>query len=213
MSLDSFSGDNFESNIDAEEDSSDELNAWDFNWHISRNGYWETVDEKFYTDELPNEPPLMAVPEKLAADMEIIEDPEIVNQVAKYWFPKCEDEYEQVMKITFNDFSVWHEPLLPWEKDYTRARQHLVERYLPEIVKWKAIIECRDVSEALRELKESWEEDEPKWFSDIDKTELSNSARLWLNENASWLPHIDKVIETEEIDLELDEDDDWTDDW
>lgn len=209
MSLDQFKSVSLEDHLTTSEDTS-----WDLNWHIKEEGYWDSIGSRFFDEDSPNKPPLMEVPEKLAADLEISDDPELVEEVASYWFPGREDDYVEVVKITYNDFSVWYWPLRPWDEDYENMRDTIVKRYYPQVIKWRAIVRGDDPSKALREMDKPWEEDEPKWFSDVDKTGLSEETRKWLNKNKDWIQHIDREINSreEEIDLGV-EDEDWTDDW
>lgn len=215
MSLDQFRslGDN-QSDTSGASGEPEDVTSWDCNWHIKLDGYWDNVSEKYFGDDTPNQPPLMAVPEKLAAELHIVDDPELVEEVGEFWAQGSPDEYVEVFKIVFNDLSTFHVPLRPWSKDYAMIRDSLVKQYLPEVVKWEAVLDGENPDEVLDNWLPPWEEEDPDWFEDVDKTGLSESTRKWLNEEKNWLPHIDKKIESNgNVDLDLDEDDDWADDW
>lgn len=200
---------------DAEATESDDSYSFDCNWHISLDGYWEDVDPSYFGDDTPNEPPIMAVPEKLAADMEVIEDEELIQELVDWMYSDGQEKYSEVLKVTFNDFSTWHIPLRPWDKDYARIRMGAVERYVPEIIKWEAIVKGKNPKKALQEFDAPWEYTEPEWVSDFEHWEMKEDTRKWFNENADWLPYIDKTIKSDgdEVEVELAEDEDWTDDW
>jgi len=215
MSLDQFrtTTESSSTTSDTESDNNEDSYTWDCNWHVDLQGYWKDVDGRFYSEDTPNEPPLMAVPEKLAAEIHIIDDSEIVQDVAEWWFPEAADEYTEAAKVVFNDFSTWHLPLKPWDKDYENSREHIIKTYVPEVIRWNAILEGENPDKAIEDWNKPWEIDDPDWFDDIEKTEMSEEFRKWCNKNADWLPHIDKKIKsTDEIELDV-EDDNWEDDW
>lgn len=218
MSLDQFRtvDGNYEEPSDDDEEVEEDSYSWGCNWHFEPGGYWDNVDEKFFGEDTPNQPPLMAVPEKLAAELHIIDDPDFVEEVGEWWSEREADSYTEVMKIVFNDLSVWHIPLKPWDKDYARVREHHIKQYLPEVIRWQAILDGEDPDQAVKEWEKPWAEWTPKWFSDVGDTEMSESTRKWFNNNARWMPHIDRKVESmgDEVEVELeDEDDDWADDW
>lgn len=175
---------------------------------------WECIDEKYYGEDTPNHPPIMPVSEKVAIGLEPIDDNEVVQEVAKWWDESRADEYVEVIRITFNDLSTWHIPLKPWDEDYARTREHIVRTYLPEVVKWKALVRGKDVQEVLEKWDKPWEESKPEWFEDVSDTGMSETTRKWINKNLSAVPHIDRKVESDGDEVELDvEDDDWEDDW
>lgn len=217
MSLDQFRSMSDSDQLDESEEVNDDStdHTWDCNWHLYPGGYWEEVDEKYYGDDSPNQPPLFNVPEKLAAEINVIDDEDIVSEVSEWWNPKRKDDFNEVIQIVFNDFSTWHMPVRPWDEDYSRTRVHIVERYLPDVVKWRAILRGDDPDEVLEQWTPPWEQQKPDWEDDIDNTGFSEDTRQWLNDYASWMPHIDKEVgsESKDVELDIDEDDDWTDDW
>jgi len=185
------------------------------NWHISLDGYWEDVDPEYYGDYTPNSPPLMAVPEKLAADMEIIEDDKLIQQLSDWIYEDDNSIYSEVLRLTFNDFSTWHIPLRPWDKDYARIREGAVEKYVPEIVKWEAIVRGENPKEALEQCDFPWEDTKPDWFDDFEHFEFDKETRKWYNENVDWLAYIDKTIKSDNanVDIYAGDNDNWEDDW
>lgn len=210
MSLDSYA-----EPVESETDESDDSYTFDCNWHISLDGYWDEVDPKYFGANTPNEPPLMAVPEKLAADMEIIQSDDIIQQLSNWIYNDDASIYTEVLKITFNDFSTWHIPLRPWDKDYARTRANSVKRYMPQIIEWNAIIQGNNPEQALEQFDPPWESNNPEWFDDFQHYEMDEETRKWYNENVDWLAHIDKTIKSdnENIDIDEGENDDWTKDW
>lgn len=217
MSLDQFSSvsEHYEDSDSEEEESSENSYSWDCNWHIHPEGYWDGVDERFFGEDTPNQPPLMNVSEKLAAEMEVIDDPDFVKEVGEWWSEREADSYNAVIRVIFNDLSTWHVPVKPWDKDYARTREHTVKRYVPEVIRWEAILNGEDPDKAIAEWDEPWGEHRPEWFDDFEHWEMEEQTRKWFNENADWLPHIDRTIESteDEVELDVDDDEDWTDDW
>jgi len=213
MSLDQFKSLGNESPEETTSDLSNSGSDWDRNWHLKLEGYWESVDESLFDEDSPNSVPLMAVPEKLAAEIEITDEPEVVEQVAKWWDEERSDQYVEVARILFNDLSTWHIPLRPWSKDYANIREGILKRYVPQVIKWEAILEGKDPDKALEEWDKPWNVKDPEWFNDVDDTGLTEDTRKWLNEDKDWLPHISKEINSNNEEVDLDVEDGWEDDW
>lgn len=217
MSLDDFA----EQSVDQQagegqqSQSTDDGYSWNSNWHIYPEGYWQDVDPEYFGEGTPNQYPLMEVPERLAAEIEIISDDDVVEDVVEYWFPGKSEQYVEVARITFNDFSTWHLPLRSWDEDYTNTREELVKDYVPEVIRWEAIIEGRDPDEAIEEWDKPWEIEDPEWFSDVGDTGMSEETRKWLNDEIDGLSRVDRKVSSssEDVELDIDDDDDWTDDW
>lgn len=192
--------------------SSDKTSKGD-SWYIRPDKYIDSGDT-FFSDDSPNRRAAMRVPNRLAVDLKLIEDEDRVKSIAEWWDDSNPSQYNQVIKVVFNDFSTWHIPLRPWNKDYANIRGYVVERYLPEIIEFKAIINEEDPEQRVEEWIEQIEESEPKWFADVEDTEITEEQRKYFNKNADWLPHIDRTVgsSSEDVDLDLD-DESWTDDW
>lgn len=216
MSLDQFSSiDGDKSDATSDSGNSDEDSyTWDCNWHIDPDGYWDDVDERFFGDGTPNQPPLMEVPEKMAAELHIIDDEDVVQSAAELMFPNHSDEYTQVLRVVYNDLSTWHVPIKDWDDDSEMIMETIVQKYVPEVIKWEAIINGENPQDKLEEWDKPWEFDEPEWWSDMDHTGISEETRKWLNNSVPGVEYVDRKIESskQEVDLEV-EDDDWTDDW
>jgi len=189
--------------------------TFEFDWHIRLDGYWEDVNREYYGDHTPNSSPLMAVPEKLAADIKIIQDDEVIQQLSDWIYDDDESIYSEVLKLTFNDFSTWHIPLRPWDKDYARIREGAVKKYVPQVIKWEAIVRGENPKEALEQYEFPWEDTKPDWFNDFEHFEFDEETRKWYNENVDWLPYIDKTIKSDDANIDIDtgDNDNWEDDW
>jgi len=174
----------------------------------------ETVGDRFFGEGTPNDPPIIYVDEKLAADMEIIDDENVVQEVVEFWSLPQPDRYVSVLKVTFNDFSNWHIPLPPWEKDYAKTRVNTIDKYMPEIIRWHAIVEGEDPEPRLQDWESQLEPSEPEWYGDLEKTGISEETREKVNNQLSAVPYIDKKIESTTYDADIEvEDDSWEDDW
>lgn len=210
MSLQSFAG-----QYDSNDGESEGPYNFDCEWHISLDGYWSDIDPFYFGEHTPNQPPLMAVPEKLAADIDILQDETMIRALSEWLYSDDPGVYSEVIKITFNDFSTWHIPVQPWSEDHACVRMSTVEKYVPEIIKWEAIVHGKDPERVLESTELPWDDTEPEWFDDFEHRKMNENTRQWFNDNADWLPYIDETIksDSEEVDMELDKDDDWTDDW
>lgn len=190
--------------------------SWTEKWDIEPHGFVNDVDERFFNEDAPHKPPLIDVELKLAADVQIRDDNELVQSVADYWFPHDSERHTEVAEIVFNDISVWYLPLAPWEKDYESTRIKIVDDFIPDIVQWKAITENENPKEALEEWKE-WDkdDDEYEWVELMSETEMEGEIRKWFNEHADWLPYIAKKVKSQANDVEFDDsgDLDWRDSW
>lgn len=217
MSLDSFKSTSEdvggETNLD--NTSPTDVSADDVDWHISLDGYWDDVDERFYGEDTPNEPPLMNVPEKLAADMEHIGDEGYASEVADQLEMMVPSEYKSVIRITFNDFSTWNWPLKNTTDEFTDEVKHFIDRYFPEIIQWDAIVRGDDPEEELDNWLNQFDDPDYSWQQDVDNTEMDRKTRVWFNQNASWLPELRKKIKSEanDVDIEQESGDEWMDDW
>jgi hypothetical protein len=186
------------------------------NWHIRIDGFWENVDSRFYNDELPNQPPLLSVNERLAAEIKILDEDDIVSKVSEFFFPESPDRYTEVARVLFNDLSTWHIPLPPWDKDYEKQRVRIVDRYIPEIIKWSCIIYKKDYQTEI----EKWEDeisDQEKyeWMDRINDTEFTEEDIKWLNENMKWVETQHKVVKSDNdnVELNIGKENSWEDDW
>ena len=188
---------------------------WYNHFNVDPVGLPSSVDLSYFGDDSPHQPPIFDVDVKMAADVEIVEDQDIVRNVAEWWFGKHESRYTKVVKVIFNDISVWYYPLGEDGKDYENIITHVVDRYLPDIVQWKAVVDGDDPREALEEFRRETTEEEPDWVEDLEDTGMSDEYREWFNENLDTIDHIDREVksrsETEDIDIEVEGD--WTDDW
>lgn len=205
MSLDSF-----KTEIKPKKESTN-MSVDDLDWHISSDGYWDEHDSRFFGEDKPNDPPLMNVPEKLAADMDYIEDPQTVLDIAESLEMRSPDRYDAAIRVIFNDFSTWHWPILKGDRELTNEVMHFIDEYMPQIVQWRAIVAGEDPKQALDEWNDVVEEKDYSWMDEIDNTELSEDDRQYLNDNASWLEHISRKVDAPDIDIE--DDSDWADDW
>lgn len=192
----------------------DEYNWYD-EWDIEPQGFSSDVNMDFFDEQSPHKPPVFDVEVKMAADIKITDDGELVDEVVGYWFPEGNDRYEYVAKVVFNDASVWCLPLASWEKDYERTRCRLVEDYIPDVIQWKAIVDGRDPSQALSSFREEYESDDSSWVDDIEEAEMTEEQREWFNRHADWVNHIDRTVESSDNDVNISIEDDtgWEEDW
>lgn len=217
MSLDSFKSENFQT-LNEESKSCDtesSVDIDDFDWHLSIDGYWDSVDDRFFGSDSPNEPPLMNVPEKLAADVSYIDDSEYATEVATQLSMNSPQRYEAVMRITFNDFSVWNWPLIEGNREYNSQIEHFIDKFMPQILKWEAIVRGDDPTKAVDKWIADDDDSDYSWVEDIDNTDISESLREYFNDEVDWMPHISRVIETSTTSDNDNSsfDDSWTDDW
>lgn len=189
--------------------------SWLEQYDINMSACSSYDNEPFEDDSTPHKPPLIDVDLKLASDIEFLEDEELVGEVVDYWFPESKDRLDQVAAVFFNDGSVWYLPTTDWEKDYEGIRTHVVQKFIPEIIQWRAIVNGENPSEALSRHEQGLEPEEPEWEEDVADTEISEEDRMWFNENVDWLPHLDREIKSksESIDLNVESGDSWADDW
>jgi len=174
--------------------------------------FWHDTDTRFYGEGTPNDFPIIAVSELLAARMEIIEDKEWAHKIAQFWNIEDTENISELMKITFNDLRTWHWPLRPWDKDPTKTRQHLVEKYVPEVIRWEAIMEGEDPDEAVLEWENRYEDDSVDFIQLIEETDVSDEDRKWFNNNADWMPLLKRKVEkNDDVDIDIAEDDSWMD--
>lgn len=191
----------------------------DYKWHeeydIEPQGFSSEVDMDFFGDDSPHKPPVFDVDVKMAADIEITDDGELVDEVRQYWFPEGHQRYEYVAKIVFNDASVWYMPLASWEKDYERFRCSLVEDYIPDVIQWQAIVDGRDPSKALSRFRERYQTEDDDWVDDIEDAEMTEEQRQWFNRYANWVDHIDRTVESgdNEVNISTEDDTSWEEDW
>lgn len=214
MSLDQFKASTqIKGGADESSDNDNEqLGPRDINWHISLDGYWDDVDKRFYGEDTPNEPPLMNVPEKLAADMDYCDDSDLATEIASQLDFNTPERYEAVITVTFNDFSTWNWPILNGGRKLTSEVIHFIDKYMPQIVKWEAILAGDDPIQAVKEWKGENDPADFSWMDDISNTKLSEPDRKYLNENADWLEHKSRRVDATP-DIDVDSGDDWADDW
>jgi hypothetical protein len=176
---------------------------------------WQQKGEHcFFGEGTMNKPATKEVDEKQAIDINIIQDDAIVEQAAEVWTPEEKDKMVEAIQIVFNDGSTWHWPLRSWDNDPADMRGHYVERYAPEVIRWKAKQNGKDPDKAVRESRFYVETSEPEWVDRVKDTGLSEDARKWFNENAEYLPDLLKKVSSSGDDVELDTDNtDWTEDW
>jgi hypothetical protein len=190
--------------------------SWTDKWDIEPYGYTTNIDDRFFDEDSPHKPPIIDVDVKLAADIQIREDKQLVKSVAEYWFPHDTERFIEVAEIVFNDISVWYLPLPPWDKDYENIRINIVDDFVSDVVQWKAIVDNRSPKVALEEWRD-WldKDDDYEWAQLISDTEMLESTRKWFNENADWLPHIHKTVESDIKNVELNDSDEmsWEDSW
>lgn len=215
MSLDSFKqdeGGDVDKAVSSTLDDSIDDNS---DWQFSAYGYYDDVDERFYGDGIPNQPPMMSVPEKLAADMEYIEDSKFAKEIAES-IPYA-DYFNQdaVIKIVFNDLSTWHWPIKSIGNGGFNDVEHFVQTYIPEIIQWDAILHGDDPTKRLADWYDEGEQEGVNWSKLMEDVDMSEDKRKWFNNNADWLDKISKKVKKIDSgdELELDEDDDWIDDW
>jgi hypothetical protein len=190
--------------------------TWIDEWDIEPYGYTTNIDERFFSEDSPHEKPLIDVDVKLAADIEIRDDSKLVQSVAEHWFPHDTERYVEVAEITFNDVSVWYLPLAPWDKDYENTRLSIVDDFVSDIVQWNAVVNNESPKVALEEWHNWLEQHENnEWTELMSETEMDESQRKWFNENADWLPHIPKTVESKVEDIEFDGSNkmNWEDNW
>lgn len=193
----------------------EQINHTDISWHISLDGYWDDVDERFYGENTPNEPPLMYVPEKLAANMDYKDDPHLATKVASQLDFNTPERYEAVVTVIFNDFSTWNWPILEGGRKLTSEVTHFIDEYMPQIVQWRAIVAGESPEEALEEWEGRTDNPDFSWMDDMMNTRLSEEDRKYLNDNADWLEHKSRVVGStpDTSNIEIDSGDDWEDDW
>lgn len=198
-----------ESSKMSEHDGSDN---WYDSYDIEPKGFPSTVDRDFFGDDSPHKPPAIEVDVKMAADIHITDDQELVENVTEYWFGEYSERFIEVAKVVFNDGSVWCLPLADWDRDYTNTRIHIIEEYIPDVIQWKAITEDRDPSEALEEFRNLTSDGDYSWTEDVDNTEMTDEQRRWFNNNLEHIEHIDRKVKSKGIDVEITQDVDtsWT---
>ena len=190
-----------------------------YNWHkehtLSPKGYTSDVDERFFGPDTPNKPPAIDVEIKLATNIQITDDDGLVSSVAEFWIPEEPDRYTEVAKVAFNDLSVWHIPLPPWEKDHSNFRMMLVDEFIPDIVQWKALNQGQSPSERLESWKKWLESDDYTWEDEVSDTEMSDSDRQWFNENLDNIKHLDRQVDSscDYSNIEIDDIDSWENGW
>lgn len=169
---------------------------------------------RFFGDGTVNDPPTKEVDEKKAIDINIVTDDSIVEKAAEMWTPNEKDDMIEAIQIVFNDGSTWHWPLREWDNDPANVRQHFIEDYAPEVIRWKAKKNGEDPQEAFKESMFYTETSEPEWVERLSDVGLSEETRRWFNKNADYLPDLLKKVSSSSDDVDLDVDgDDWTEDW
>jgi hypothetical protein len=135
-------------------DSSQSRSTDSFSWlskhDINKSACSSYDKEPFVSDDTPHEPPLYNVDFKIASDIEIIDNDRLTNKVVEYWFPEERDRLNKVVAVFFNDASAWYLPVADWDKDYEGIRTHVVQKFVPEVVQWKAIVRGDNPAEALK---------------------------------------------------------------
>lgn len=169
---------------------------------------------KFFSNNLPNTPPSKEVDRKVATDMELISDEDIINSLEEFWHVEDDEDKEVAIKICFNDGSTWYWALPKLSSKTFSRYEYWIERYIPEVIRWKAKQNGKDPNKAVREWEEQRSSESVNWEELLENTGISEETRRWLNRNADWMPRISKKIESrdEEVDLDVDKDEDWTDD-
>lgn len=174
--------------------------------------FWQDTDTRFYGEDTPNDFPIIAVNELLAARIEIVEDEEWAKEVAQFWNISESRNITELVRITFNDLRTWHWPLRPWDKDPTKTRQHIVEKYVPQVIRWEAILEGEDPKEAVSEWENRHEDNSVDFAEIMDETDMSDEDRKWFNKNADWMPLLKRKVEkNDDVDINVAEDDSWMD--
>jgi len=188
---------------------------WTSEYNIRPRGYSTEVDEEYFGEDTPHKPPVLDVDLKLAADIEIVDDDELVEEVAEYWFPSEKSRYNKAAAIIFNDVSVWYLPLANWDEDYEHTRVKIIDDFIEDIIQWRAIVDGRSPEKALEDWRDWKEPNVKQWVKELDDTELSEEYRNWFNNNVDWVSHISKTIESNshEVELDLNDEDDWTEEW
>jgi hypothetical protein len=179
------------------------------------NDWFEGTDSRYYGENSPNKPPAFKVPNRIAVEIELVSDEDLVQQVAEFWFPSEPERYVEVACIIFNDMSVWYFPLPSWDEDYAGTRHHVVKEFVPEVIKARSDKAGMDGDwhKHLWEVRNGLAR--PDWLEDVDNAELSEANREWFNENADWIRKIRKNIESQldEVDIEVENTYSWEDDW
>jgi len=188
---------------------------WYEQYDIEPQGFSSEVDMGFFDDDSPHKPPVLDVEVKMATDVIITDDEKLVDEVSQYWFSEGDNRHEYVAKIAFNDASIWYLPLASWDKDYERTRCRLVDRYIPDVIQWKAILDDRSPSDALTKFKQRYEEEDDDWVDDIEDAEMTEEQRQWFNRYANWVDHIDRTVESgdDDVSIETENETSWEEDW
>jgi hypothetical protein len=206
--------DTISTDTDTTDDASD-MEVDHINWHVSLNGYWDNIDERFYGEDTPNDPPIINVPEKLAADIEYINSPLKASIIAeKLDMDKC-ISYNSAVKIRFNDFSTWHWPMKSCDREFTYQLKGFIDRWFPDIIQWHAIVRGDDPKEALERWYDEIEPSTPDWIEEFEDTDMDEETRQYLNDNADWLPEISRTVEGKGVDSSSDIsiEEDWNEGW
>lgn len=193
---------------DVSEDSEESNNSFE------RPEWQQKGRYRFVGEGTVNDPPSKEVDNKQVIDVNILDDDELVQEAAEMWTPEEEHKMVEVIQLVFNDGSTWHWPLREWDNDPAHTRQHFVEQYVPEVIRWQAKQNGEDPDEAIKESLFHTETSEPDWVERVTDTGLSEESRKWFNKNADYLPDLLKQVSSSADTVDLDtEDTDWTEDW
>jgi len=202
--------DSVKSQYQSDEKTDVDASVDDITWKIKSGGYFESVDDRFYGEDTPNKPPLMPVPDKLAADMDYIQDSGYAMEVATQLDFNTPSRYNSVVRILFNDFSTWNWPILDECDGISSELDHFVNKYIPQIIQWEAIVAGEDPNDAVDEWAKDTTLDET-WMKDVGNTHLTEDQRKFFNDKVEWMEYISKDVESSEVSVKADGD--WTDDW
>lgn len=204
-----------ESNMQESVHEADDESLWYEDLHVKPEGFSKNPDGRFYGENSPNDPPAIDVDVKMASDIVLEDNSEKAEEAAELIGFDKPSSYDEVAVVAFNDGSTWHLPIKDWSNDHASMRLMLVDEFIRDIIQWKAVINGEDPLERLSKWESNNNQDNYDWVEDVEDTEMSEEQRKWFNNNAEWVDHLDRVVESDNDSVDMDADDDysWENDW
>jgi len=131
---------------------------------IDPRSFEDQINPRMFKDDLPHKGPVFSVDKRMAADLNIIDNRQRVDEICKQMGYSNTSEQSFVLEVVMNDFSVVYLPFRPIEGTGGGMLSDTLKTLVPEVKKWDAIINGDDPSE----VEDEWELDLDTEYPDYD---------------------------------------------
>jgi len=200
-------------------------------WYVDPHTFSDSINPKMFHDGLPHGGPLIAVDERLPAELNHIEDQDRVLDISKQLGYSDAHDMELVVEVVMNDLSTIYVPFRSTSGTYRHEYLSFLSRQVPKLKKWLATLRNCNVSEIhtkFDKLVAEYNEEHEKFIESIGGYDDVKHGIEHLNKQENKEPEvkslsIDSGSSSSDADFtsddagstdEEDEDNyDWMDDW